>query len=115
MQLTKNFNLSEFITDNDKLTLQQISNLSTLTNELQALRDALNKPITITSGYRSKTKNKAVGGVKNSKHMQGKAADIQAKDTTPDQLYNNIEFLKKHYKLNLKTIVYPNHVHVSLP
>ena len=42
---------------------------------LQPLRDRFG-PIRITSGYRCPELNRAVGGVKNSQHLQGEAADI---------------------------------------
>lgn len=45
-------------------------------NVLDPLREAFGSPIKITSGYRSYLVNKMVGGVKNSQHMSGKAADI---------------------------------------
>lgn len=45
-------------------------------NVLDPLREAFGSPIKVTSGYRSYLVNKMVGGVKNSQHMSGKAADI---------------------------------------
>lgn len=45
-------------------------------NVLDTLREAFGSPIKVTSGYRSYLLNKMVGGVKNSQHMSGKAADI---------------------------------------
>ena len=54
----------------------------TLVVLLQAIREHFNKPITITSGYRTGTHNTAVGGSKSSQHLLGKAADIQVADTT---------------------------------
>lgn len=48
-----------------------------LVDKLEALRHAIgDQPIVITSGYRCPVHNKAVGGVVNSQHIQGKAADI---------------------------------------
>lgn len=44
--------------------------------KLVAIRDKLNLPMTITSGYRSKEHNKSIGGAKNSPHLHGKAVDI---------------------------------------
>ena len=44
---------------------------------LQPLRNIYGKPIVITSGYRSRALNKLVGGVANSYHLQGNAADIR--------------------------------------
>ena len=47
---------------------------------LDPLRRIIQKPIIITSGYRCEKLNKAVGGVANSWHQQGNAADIHIKD-----------------------------------
>lgn len=44
---------------------------------LDDLREAWGSGIKITSGYRNEALNKAVGGVKNSAHQIGYAADIQ--------------------------------------
>ena len=49
---------------------------SKLLTILEALRSYYGKPITITSGIRCTTHNKQVGGVSNSTHKTGKAADI---------------------------------------
>jgi len=43
---------------------------------LQKLRDDVNFPIKISSGYRCPTWNKSVGGHPNSSHMEGLAIDI---------------------------------------
>jgi zinc D-Ala-D-Ala carboxypeptidase len=45
---------------------------------LDPLRDALGKPISINCAYRGPVLNKRVGGVSNSQHLTGQAADIQA-------------------------------------
>ena len=49
---------------------------SKLINILEELRVYFGKPITITSGLRCSKHNAAVGGVSNSMHQYGKAADI---------------------------------------
>ena len=46
---------------------------------LQKIRNHFNKPVIINSGYRCAIHNKAVGGARYSKHIQGKAADIVVK------------------------------------
>ena len=43
---------------------------------LQPLRDAMGEPIKIGSGYRCPQLNRAVGGVGNSQHLTGQAADL---------------------------------------
>jgi len=47
-----------------------------LVSALEALRLKLGKPINITSGCRCEEHNSAVGGVFNSAHTRGTAADI---------------------------------------
>lgn len=47
---------------------------------LDPLRRIRQQPIIITSGYRCAQLNKAVGGVPNSWHTKGNAADIHIKD-----------------------------------
>src|SRR5881409_3642713 len=54
-----------------------VRNLARLAEGLELVRLALgNKPVHITSGYRSARLNQMVGGSKNSMHIQGLAADI---------------------------------------
>jgi hypothetical protein len=43
---------------------------------LQPLREAMGEPIKIGSGYRCAQLNRVVGGVANSQHMKGQAADL---------------------------------------
>ncbi len=58
-----------------------IDNLTALVdNVLDPLRELYGKPIRITSGYRCPRLNKAVGGVSNSQHLTGQAADITLRD-----------------------------------
>ena len=87
--LTPHFKLSEFIKSStatarkiDNTPSQEvISNLQVLCqNVLEPLREYFNCPIIIGSGYRSPALNKAVGGVANSQHMTGEAADIHLPD-----------------------------------
>jgi zinc D-Ala-D-Ala carboxypeptidase len=54
-------------------------------DKLQALRNKLGRPILITSAYRSKAHNKAVGGAQESLHMQGKAFDIRMDNHDPEE------------------------------
>ena len=82
MRLSKNFTLEEMVaTSHRKLqdipTLEVVQNLQKLcVLVLQPLRDAIGRPVYINSGYRSKRLNARVGGVTNSRHLQGRAADI---------------------------------------
>lgn len=84
-QFTKNFSYDELIasstakrlgldntpTPEEKEKLRQLAE-----DILQPIRDAWRAPIIVNSAYRSEQVNKAVGGVKNSQHRLGEAADI---------------------------------------
>ena len=62
---------------NNKPNVQQTINLVYLTAYvLEPLRVAMGEPIKIGSGFRCQALNKAVGGVYNSQHMKGQAADL---------------------------------------
>ena len=50
---------------------------------LQKIRNHFKKPVTINSGYRTVTKNKAVGGAAYSQHLYGMAADIVVQGVAP--------------------------------
>jgi hypothetical protein len=84
MFLTKNFQLWELIqsTTADRLGInnmpneEELENLRSLCkNILQPARDALG-PIRVSSGFRSEELNRRVGGVPNSDHRLGFAADV---------------------------------------
>ena len=61
----------------NKPGIPEIINLVYLTAYvLQPLRDAMQEPIKIGSGYRCPQLNRAVGGVANSQHIKGQAADL---------------------------------------
>ena len=64
-------------------------------NILDPLRERYGLPIYVTSGYRCRLLNDAVGGADNSQHMLGQAADITA--GSPDEnrrLYNLIRQMR---------------------
>lgn len=52
-------------------------------DKLQALRNRLGKPLIVRSAYRSPEHNRAVGGAKRSKHMDGAAFDIDMSNHDP--------------------------------
>lgn len=80
------FSLLELINTNTTTLANNIPSWDSLLNLvylckyiLDPLRDAYGKPILINSGYRSKFVNEAVGGVSNSQHKFGCAADISVR------------------------------------
>lgn len=54
-----------------------------LVTVLQKIRTHFGKPVNITSAYRTPTYNKKVGGVNNSQHLYGRAADIKVTGVKP--------------------------------
>ena len=96
MELTKNFSKKEFDSkDGAQMPDAVLVQITRLACNLQRLRDVVRRPITINSGYRSPSHNKAIGGVANSQHVQGKAADIVINGMTPKQVADVIEGLIK--------------------
>jgi len=92
MKLTRNFSKQEFDSkDGSEMPDEVLSNVIKLATQLQRIRNVIKEPLHINSGYRSPAHNKAIGGVKNSQHVLGKAADITSKNFTPAQLYWIIE------------------------
>lgn len=87
MKLSENFTLEELIRSNaaermgfDNVPKDEkvVENLRSLCLEvLQPLRDYVGAPVHINSGYRCPELNMVVGGVKNSQHCRGEAADIR--------------------------------------
>ena len=60
---------------------------------LQKIREHFGKPVTINSAYRNAAYNKKVGGVSNSQHTKGTAADIVVKGVTPKTVAQYAEYL----------------------
>jgi len=86
-RITKNFRLEEFtksrkanelgIDNHAQLTQQNYINIEALcVNVLQKVRDMIQVPIHVSSGFRCRLVNKATGGATKSQHMKGEAADI---------------------------------------
>lgn len=94
-QLTKNFQLGELL-----VTAQPFPNIpnekekknleSLAINVLQPVRDLLDKPISINSAFRSYEVNKAVGGVDNSQHRIGLAADFHVNGLSLEYVFQKI-------------------------
>ncbi len=84
-RISKNFTLDELIVSATANQLniinapgvEEVCNMCALVHHvLQPLRNAMGEQIKIGSGYRSPRLNRAVGGVSNSQHVKGEAADL---------------------------------------
>lgn len=79
-KVSTNFRVKEFACSDGSDPIFIDTNL---VNILQKIRTHFGKTVTITSAYRTPTKNKAVGGTTYSQHLYGKAADIKVKGVSP--------------------------------
>lgn len=103
MKITPNFTLKELI-QSDTAQAKQINNMpgyeqvaalkALCENILQPLREHLQKPVHIKSGYRSPELNRAIGGSSTSDHCAGRAADIKVDGLTAKELARIILDLK---------------------
>lgn len=105
-KLSKNFTYQEFRCKHcNKLRIDM-----NLVYKLEELRKLIgNKKIYVTSGYRCPLHNKAVGGVKNSQHLYGRAADIYVKEISIEQLYQKAKKIGFGYVKK-----YPKMIHVDI-
>jgi len=85
MMLSKNLSVTEFSNsttakrkgiDNTPKNSHLEAAKELAKNIFQPIRDHFGKPIWISSGYRSKLLNEAIGGSKTSQHCKGEAIDI---------------------------------------
>ena len=106
----------------NKPSVQQMINLVYLcANVLEPLRVAMGEPIKIGSGFRCQKLNKAVGGVYNSQHLKGQAADLCI-DGDIEKGRKWFEYIKKNlpfdqliWEKNPKTGSYWVHVSFVFP
>ena len=126
MQLSKNLSLAEVMRSetakrkgiSNMPTLEHIENFKLLAeNVFQPIREHFGVPIHISSGYRSKALNTAVGGSLSSQHCSGEAIDIDMDGTsvTNAQIFNyikdNLNFDQMIWEFGTDTN--PDWVHVS--
>lgn len=82
-KLSTNFKVKEFACTDGS---DPIFVAPKLVEVLQKIRTHFGKPVSVNSGYRTVTKNKAVGGATYSQHLYGTAADISVSGVTPKQV-----------------------------
>ena len=126
MQLSKNLALAEVMRSetakrkgiSNMPTPEHIENFKLLAEKVfQPIREHFGVPIHISSGYRSKALNTAVGGSLSSQHCSGEAIDIDMDGTsvTNAQIFNyikdNLNFDQMIWEFGTDTN--PDWVHVS--
>ena len=96
VRLSPHFKLKEFLNlgkyPENIPTMQVVANLTYGCHLLLEPARLLVGSIIINSGFRCEAVNRRVGGVRNSQHLTGQAADIRPKDPAQFQLL--VDFLK---------------------
>lgn len=122
----KYFKLSEFAVSSEHPELVEIptgqikTNVENLGNNLlDKIRENIGIPMTITSGYRNKKLNKAVGGAVNSNHLYGYAADCVCGNKRSDNLKMvyailNLGLDYDEVIIEKGTLTNPHWIHIAL-
>jgi hypothetical protein len=128
MKLSEHLNLSE-VTRSETAKRRGISNEPTpehlenfkklAENIFEPIRKHFGKPIHLSSGYRSKALNAAIGGSASSQHCKGEAIDIDM-DGSSNGVTNRMVFDYIRTNLNFDQLIWefgtkdnPDWVHVS--
>lgn len=116
MKLSQNFKLNEFLHQGiECIPTEVMDNLDELADSLQVLRNEINAPININSGYRTHDHNKKVGGSPTSQHLLGKAADMWVSGWEPERLHGVIERLIRIGKMKQGGLgLYDTFVHYDI-
>lgn len=102
-------------------TFQKMNMEKLIDKVLDPIRTMYGKPVYVNSGFRSAALNEAIGGAKNSQHMDGKAADITT--GTPEEnmkLWDIILFLFQEGDIEFDQLINekpvrgnPSWIHIS--
>lgn len=106
---------SDFAVKNNINNMPDINSLDNLFELicycLQPIRDKIKKPMIITSGYRDNQVNRLCGGVSNSQHTKGQAADFIINGMKPAEIVN---FIKNNgFEFDQLINEYDKWVHIS--
>lgn len=95
-------------------TKEVTDNLKKVMYILDMVRVHIGKPILINSGYRCKRLNEMVGGVQNSMHTKGLAADFRTGEK--EDIKTMFEFIKANQKkFKIKELInYKTFIHVGV-
>lgn len=107
-KLSKNFKVKEFACSDGS---DPIFVDTELVEVLQKIRTHFGKAVTITSAYRTPTRNKAVGGTTYSQHLYGRAADIKVKGVSPEKV---AEYAEKSLQKRGGIGVYETFTHIDV-
>lgn len=108
LKISKNFQVKEFACkDGSDIILINTE----LVDILQIIRDFFGSPVIINSAYRTPAHNKKVGGVDDSVHLYGSAADITVRGVKSNDVY---DFVNKLFPDKYGLGLYPTFVHIDV-
>lgn len=86
-------------------------NLQKLSLVLDVIRHLVGCAVIVNSAYRTEEVNSAVGGVPNSLHLQGRAADI-----TCNRLSSLKSICKEYHQKGILTecVIHDNYIHIAI-
>jgi len=115
VNITKNFKLSEFHSkDGGDMPFKVFRNILLIAEQVQIIRDYIDKPIHINSAYRSINHNMSVGGARRSQHLLGTALDIVVEGITVKETYKIITQMIDDNLLTIKGLgKYDNFTHID--
>ena len=123
LNISQHFTLGEFVpVDRAAFTrldawnrTKAITNFGKVAHQLERIRRDLGEPITITSGWRSKEHNRAIGGAVNSDHMSGLAVDFTVRGLEPRAVYEHCCLMHQQQALGFDQLIgYLAHVHIGM-
>lgn len=112
-ELTKSRKAEELGIDNTPGPVEVAALYALAVNVLQPLRDYMNSPVKVNSGYRSPALNSVLNGAQGSQHMNGEAADVTTADNAAAFYYirNHLPFDQLIWEKG--TSAAPAWIHVS--
>lgn len=112
--MTEHFTLNEFLRSDtasrykidNTPNKEQLENIEFVARQLEIIRSYYNKPMFISSGFRTKELNTLLKGSKTSQHMQGLAVDINLKSKEENRIFFNLVYkLIKEKKIKVYQLI----------
>ena len=76
-----------------------MDDLLELVENLQIIRDHIDAPVRVISGYRTPKYNRKIDGARKSQHMKARAADLKVRGVSAKELHEIVTGLIKEKKI----------------
>lgn len=119
--MTKNFKLHEFekskkateLKIDNSVPINRMNEMQKTAELMQEIRNFVGVPVDITSGYRCKEVNTAVGGAENSDHTAAKAVDFRIRGYSEQDHKKLMDLLMKRADVRYMKCYADNRLHIS--